>query len=158
MKCDSYKFLLNYSFWLLGRKSYTEKEISDRLKRRAIKIKLPQCESVIKKVIKRLRELNYVDDDKILENYFEYRLKVRPVGRFRFLQEMYKRGIPFERARSEWEKREIDEEQLALDLIQAKKRQFKGLSAILRKKKIVSLLAGRGFSSETVWGVFGKTN
>lgn len=153
MERDSYKTLLNYSFWLLGRKAYTEAEIFERLNRRGLKVKLPQIQAAIKKVLERLRELKYLDDDKILENYFEYRLKSRPQGKFLFLHEMHRRGIPFEKARAEWEKRDIEEKPLALELLKKRERQLKGLPQVLRKKRIASLLASRGFSPETVWGI-----
>lgn len=156
MERDSYKVLLNYSFWLLGRKAYTEAEIFERLNRRGLKVKLPQVQAAIKKVVKRLRELKYLDDNKILENYFEYRLKSRPQGKFLFLHEMHRRGIPFENARAEWEKRDIEEKPLALELVKKRERQLNGLPQVLRKKRIASLLASRGFSPETVWGVLEK--
>lgn len=153
---DPYQTLLNYSFWLLGRKAYTEAEISERLKRRTAKLKISEPENLIKKVIERLKELRYLNDEKILEDYFEYRLKTRPQGKFLFLHEMHRRGIPFEKAREEWEKRDIEEKPLALELVKKRERQLKGLPQVLRKKRIASLLASRGFSPETVWGILEK--
>jgi len=150
---DSYLSLLNYSFWLLGRKAYTEAEILQRLKRRAAKLKISEPENTIKKVMERLKELRYLDDEKILENYFEYRLKTRPQGKFLFLREMHRRGISFEKAREEWEKRDIEEKPIALELIKKRESQLKGLPQVLRKKRIAGLLASRGFSPETVWEV-----
>lgn len=153
---DFYQSFLNYAFWLLGRKAYTEAEIHQRLKRRAAKLKIADAEKIIKKVLERLKELRYVDDEKVLENYFEYRLKTRPQGKFLFLREMRRRGISFEKAKEEWDKREIEEGPLARELIAKRERQLKGLPRILRKKRIASLLAGRGFSPETVWGILEK--
>jgi regulatory protein len=119
-------------------------------------LKIPDAEKTIQKVLERLKELRYLDDGKILEDYFEYRLKTRPQGKFLFLREMHRRGIPFEKAREEWEKRDIEEKPLALELVKKRERQLKGLPPVLRKKRIASLLASRGFSPETVWGILEK--
>lgn len=150
---SSYQALLQYSFRLLGRKSYTETEIADKLSHLVKRRKLIGAEGAAEKVISRLRELGYIDDKKILENYFEYRLQSRPQGKFAFLHEMHRRGIPFEQARGEWEKRGVEEKPLARALVEKRSRLFAKMPLVLRKKKIASLLAGRGFSPETVWGI-----
>lgn len=155
MKQDSYQALLNYSFRLLGRKNYSEAEISRKFMQRGKKLKLSRLDAAVKKVIKRLRELKYLDDDRILNDYFEYRLKNRPVGKFLFLHEMHRRGIPFEQAKQEWEKRGIDEEPLALQLLESRKGQWgkEKIPAVLRKKKIIQLLTSRGFSPDIIWSL-----
>lgn len=151
MQKDPYQTLLNYSFWLLGRKAYAEAELRKRLERRSKKLKLPDSEKIIKKVIERLQELQYVDDAKILENYFEYRLKNRPCGKFLFLHEMHRKGISLDTAKAAWEKSGVDEEALAHDLLERKKKKLDALPEVLRKKKIMQLLASRGFSPEIIY-------
>lgn len=151
MQKDSYQTLLNYAFRLLGMKAYTENEIERRLTRRGLKVKLAALHSAVIKVINRLKELKYLDDDKILENYFEYKLPAKPQGQFAFLHEMRKRGISIDIAKEAWSKRNIDEDELAQVLVNSRKAKFVGLSSLLRKKKIASLLASRGFSPDTVW-------
>lgn len=151
---DSYQRLLQYSFWLLGRKNYSEFEMGQKLMRRGKKLKLAELEISIKKIIVRLKELAYLDDGKILDNYFEYRLNNRPVGKFVFMQEMRRRGISREDANAAWEKRNINEKSLALELIEKKKKnleKFSKLASHDRKKKIVQLLASRGFSPDVIW-------
>lgn len=170
-KKDLYQSFLEYAFRLLARKSYSEAEMLVRLKRRVKKIQFraslrgeaPAEETeifakTIARVMARLGELKYLDDNKILENCFEYRLKIRPQGKYAFLQEMKKRGISVERARAEWEKRGIKEEELALDLLSSKRKQLgmSGLSTIARKKKIAAMLASRGFAPGVIWGILDK--
>lgn len=160
MQKDSYKLLLNYSFRLLGRKNYSESEISRKFMQRGKKLKLSGLDAAVKKVIKRLRELKYLDDDRILNDYFEYRLKSRPIGKFLFLHEMHRRGISFEKAKQAWEKRDIDEEPLALQLLESRKGQWgkEKLPTVLRKKKIIQLLTSRGFSPDIIWGLIDKVS
>lgn len=153
---NDYQKLLDYSFWLLGRKAYTEAELRKRLLRRAAKLKLPDAETCTKKVVARLKELKYLDDSKILENYFEYRLKSRPQGKFLYLHQMRRRGIPFDAAKLEWERRKIDEETLAREVLEKKRSAWAGLPAVLQKKKAAQFLASRGFAAETVWSIIGS--
>lgn len=149
----SYQALLNYAFRLLATRNYTESEMLSRLDRRASKLHLKGKASATKQVVKRLRELQYLDDQKILADYFEYRLKSRPVGKFGFLHQMHRRGFSFERAKLEWEKRGVDEGMLAEALLEKKRKELDKLPEVLRKKKIMSLLARRGFSPDTTWRI-----
>lgn len=153
MPTDSYQLLLNYAFRLLARKAYAKRALLLRLERKAKKEKVDEKKQrpVIEKVLGRLAELGYVNDEKILEDYFEYRLKSRPEGKFSFLQRMHRRGIPFEQARKVWDHRGIDEEALAQELLEKKAEKFSKMPSVLRRQKMVRLLASRGFSPETVW-------
>ena len=151
-----YNSLLNYSFWLLGRKAYTESELRTRLRRRVKKIKLENGDAVIAQVTARLLELNYINDAKILEDYFEYRLQSRPQGKYAFLSEMRRRGIEKNAASSAWERRSVHEDELAQLLIKKNEQKLKKLEPIARKRKTAALLASRGFSASTVWGVLDK--
>lgn len=153
----SYQALLNYAFRLLATRNYTESEMLSRLGRRADKLHLKGKAGATKQVIARLRELQYLDDQKILADYFEYRLKSRPVGKFGFLHEMHRRGFSFERAKLEWEKRGVDEGTLAQALLEKKRKELDRLPEVLRKKKIMSLLARRGFSPDTTWRILDVT-
>lgn len=156
MNVDSYQVLLNYSFRLLTRKNYSEAEMRTRLDRKGKKVLLSDLESAIPKVIARLKEFNYINDDKILENYFEFRLSSRPQGKYFFMNEMRRRGIPLDKATFEWEKRGINEVDLAQKLLSVKGKKYSGFDPFTRKKKIATFLAGRGFSPETVWNVLDK--
>lgn len=156
MTKNSYQILLNYAFWLLSRKAYTESELHQRLMKKALRAKLEAIESTIKRIMDRLRELNYVNDAKILEDHLEYRLKSRPQGKYGYLHEMHRRGISFDFARLAWEKKKIKERPLAYDLIKRREYKFRGLPAPARKNKIAGLLVRRGFSPETVWDVVGS--
>lgn len=148
--------LLSYALHLISRKNYTEAEITRKLLRRSEKLNLQNSKIAQKKVLKRLCELTYIDDTKILGDYFEYRLPARPQGKFAFLNELQRRGIPIENAKAEWEKRGIREESLAMALIKNKKMRFAKMPRVLQEKKIASLLANRGFSPETIWEILEK--
>lgn len=160
MQKDLYQRFLSYAFWLLGRRAYSKSEIIKKLQLKAKKLKLEEeeSESLKNKVVSRLEELNYINDAKILENYFEYRLPARPAGKYIFLNEMRRRGIDVSAAKTAWDSRRIDEEKLAEEFIAGKIERFKSLDLQKRKKRIAGLLARRGFSTDTVWSVLEKLN
>lgn len=148
---NAYQLLMDYALRALGRKSHSEAELKKKLKRRMSK--LGGAPAHCERVIVRLKELGYLNDDQILQNYFEYRLIARPVGKFLFLQQMHRRGIPLEQARAEWDKRRIEERPLAKELVAKYQAKFAAMPMVARKKKIAALLASRGFSPDVVWDV-----
>lgn len=158
MQKDLYQRFLNYAFWLLGRRAYSKNEILKKfnLKAKKLKLEVGQAEEIKEKVLKRLEELNYINDAKILENYFEYRLPARPAGKYIFLNEMKRRGIDIDAAKTAWGSRKIDEQSLAEEFITRKIGRFKNLDPQKRKKRIANLLARRGFPADTVWGVLSR--
>lgn len=156
MERDPYKSLLIYSFRLLARKAYSQAEMKRKLSMRAKKVLLPEAGLAIEKVMDRLEGLGYIDDKKIVSNVLEYRLHERPVGKFGFLIEMKRKGINTDRAKEEWEKRGIDEHELARALFENKKRFLAKLPLQKQKEKFSRLLASRGFSSDIVWGLLEK--
>lgn len=151
MEKDHYRNLLDYALRLLGGKSYTEHEMQEKLVRRAGKSGAFGTDDFVLKAMGRLAELGLINDAKILENYFDYRLATRPVGKFLFIHEMHRRGIPIKEASAEWEKRGVSERELAKNFLAKKQSKVAGLPSFLRRKKTAQLLAGRGFSPETVW-------
>lgn len=145
-----------YALRLISRKNYTESEISKKLELKSKKLGLQSAGGEISKVLNRLKELVYVDDEKFLSDYFEYRLAAKPVGKFGFIREMKRRGISSKRAGEKWASRGISEEELAISLIEKKSQKLSNFPKDKQKKKMVSLLSGRGFSPEVIWAVLDK--
>ncbi|MEK9132683.1 MAG: regulatory protein RecX [Patescibacteria group bacterium] len=156
MQKEPYRLLLDYSFWLLGRKAYAEVAILKKLKLRAKRAGLEDSEAAILMVMARLKELKYVDDDKILENYFDYSLSAKPQGKFMFVQKMRQKGILAKYAKEAWEKRGVNEFELARKFLESRAAKLKKWPEDKRKQKTAALLASRGFSASTVWGVLDK--
>lgn len=156
MNKKTYQSLLNYSFRLLTRKAYTEYEILTRLKRRVKKFSIEGGEAAITKVMARLYELNYINDEKILDNFFLFSLPAKPQGKFGFLSTMRRRGIGREKAEQKWRMNVVSEKQLAVDLLARKSKQISKYKENKRKEKMARLLASRGFSGDTIWDVLGN--
>lgn len=93
-----YKKLLKKSFFFLKYRQRSEKEIKDNLVRtlKKHKVSIPNQESVINKVIAKLKSLKLVNDSQFAESFIEYRLKIKPKARRIIVQELKNKGIDSE--------------------------------------------------------------
>jgi len=121
-------------------------------------VQLPDLEGdqVVARVMARLLELGYVNDDKIIDNFLDYGLSAKPVGKFYFVNKMRKKGIAGDKVKNAWAAREIDEYKLVKELLQSQSRKFEGLDTQKRKKKVANFLAARGFSADVIWKAVGQ--
>lgn len=147
--------LLGYSFWLLSRRDYGEAELTKKFRQKvkSFGISLEEGESKITEVLKRLKELNYLDDEKFVRRFLATRVEGSPRGKYLLKFELKKKGIPEELFEKAWEEGGYSEEILAERLLEQKKRQFARFSGDKRKKKIFSLLASRGFSGDIIYNL-----
>lgn len=154
MEMDSYNALLNYSFRLLTRRNYLETELKEKLNRRTKKLNFNK--EIVPRVIARLKELKYINDEKYFEDYFNYKLQNNPKGKFAFVSEMMRKRVNIANAKQEWDKRQIDEESLAMQLIGKRKFASASIDPLKRKKKIANALSAKGFSPEIIWKILEK--
>ena len=159
---SDYRALLGYAFNLLARKWYTEHELVIKLVLRctASPAKAGRSSFLIEQVLQRLRELNYINDDRILENYLSFTLPARPLGKFGFLQKMRQRGIDYAQAELAWNTMNLDEEVLAHQLVENRLKRLssstkgsKKEQLLAQRKKLANFLAGRGFSPSVIYEV-----
>jgi len=157
---SDYQALLEYSLNLLTRKWYTERELTTKLVLRCKKVGIESADDLITQILVRLRELNYINDARILDNYLEYTLPARPLGKYGFLQKMRQRGIDFAQAELAWNNKNVDEEILARQLAEDRIKRFsrpaenrKKELLIYQRKKLANFLAGRGFALNIIYEV-----
>lgn len=108
-------------------------------------------EAAIEKTMARLKELNYLDDEKFAKMWLSTRLSVNPKGAFALRIEMQKKGIPKEVFEKVWEEVHVSDEVLAERILEQKKRTFERLDPDKRKRKIMYLLASRGIRPGVVY-------
>lgn len=126
----------------------SEKEMRTYLVEKISAWNIVSPESIITKVIDRLRELTYVDDDKFSDWWIDQRTTHRPKGARFIARELQQKGIPKEIYA---EKLAIGNEIAKAQAVIAKKAQrLQKLPVLEQKKKIYGLLGSRGFSSETI--------
>jgi regulatory protein len=130
----------------LSYRSRSEKEISDKLKKKGFS---PEN---IEGVISDLKRVNLLNDYDFACGWIKDRLKNRPKGMLLLKQELFKKGIEkkiIEKALKEFYPKK-DEVQIALDLIKRREKRYKGLDRKLARKRMSDFLLRRGFSYEVV--------
>lgn len=147
---------MDYALFMLGRKSYARSELKKRLEMRARKKKLEEAPAAIEKVLERLKELGYLDDEKLLKNYLEYTLPTKPQGKQAFVSTMMRRGIKSSQAIAAWSRAAIDEAPLLNEVLQKAIAKYEKEPHQKRKAKIAGLLMRRGFSPGLVWDALAK--
>lgn len=111
---------------------------------------------VVKAVVARLVEVGLVDDFEYAAAFLRQRLAGRSASWRRLEQELRRRGVPadaVERARA----RVIEEEGLGGDEAEAARRvlaqvgrRYRGLDPAVRRRRLMALLARRGFDYDTI--------
>ncbi|MCF8240037.1 MAG: recombination regulator RecX [Melioribacteraceae bacterium] len=142
---DYYK-TKDQAYRYLARRPHSEKELSDKLKR-----KQHSLENV-DKVISDLIKINYLNDEDFAEIFINDRLDKKK-GTLKIKAELFNRGVS--RKIIEAASSKIDEEILlnnAVDLAEKKLRTFrdKEISEINQKQKIYYFLMNKGYSGDII--------
>jgi len=128
-----------YSIDYLSRGMRTEKELKDKLKERKIHYKAAS------EIIRRLKELDYINDEKYAIDYINYYSSSR--GKIRLRNELYLKGVEknlIDEALSTFE----DEEKSCLEIA---KKFSKGVSPYGKEKeKLIRYLLSRGYGYEII--------
>lgn len=99
------------------------------------------------RVIARLNEQKYLNDEDFARLWVENRRRLNPKGAWMLKQELLQKGVAEDRI--EQVLAPYDEQAGALEALAPKLRQWKTLDKDTLKKKIYSFLSQRGFSYET---------
>jgi len=131
---------------LLSYRSRSEKEISEKLKKKGFS---PEN---IEEVIADLKRVNLLDDYEFACQWIKNRLKNRPRGLTLLSQELLKKGIKREiiDEASEEFYPEDQEVEIASELIRKREKRYKGLDKKIARKRMSGFLLRRGFSYEVV--------
>jgi regulatory protein len=131
---------------LLSYRSQSEKEISEKLKRKGFGRKN------IEGVIEDLKRVSLLDDYEFSCAWVKDRMKSRPRGLLLLRQELVKKGIRKElidRALDECYP-DADEVKIASELIKKREKRYKDLDKKIARKRMSDFLLRRGFSYEVV--------
>lgn len=140
--------LLNKAYFFLKFRPRSEKEIRDYLYKK-IKSKHWSRDDA-EKVIQELKEEGLIDDEKFIDLYVRDRTTLKPKGKKLLIRELKQKGIKEELIEKYFSVNEIDEEKLALQILQKRWPRFKSLYSQKRFEKSARFLLGRGFSFDIV--------
>lgn len=135
---------LAYAVWLLGRRAYSVREMTERLERHFTPEQVAQT-------LTQLQSQKLLDDAKLAEQFVQSRLVVRHQGRFRITQELFKRGIDRDLAKnSVLVVTDEDELESARELLMRRLKTWQELEPLKRRHRAIGLLARRGFTPSVV--------
>lgn len=143
VKENEFQKLLDKALRFLSYRPRSEKEILDFLVRKQA------GEETSKMVMVRLKDLEMVDDKAFSDWWVEQRKTFRPKGERGLKTELIKKGVNKELIKKATDGT-INEELLARESLKRKMETFKKFPPEKYRQKIVSFLAYRGFSWDTI--------
>jgi regulatory protein len=143
-----------YVLRLLSRRIYSKYEISTKLKIKGY------SENIISEVVFWLENKKYINDELFATRWAQFRLKNKPIGRYRLNQELKTKGIKQDIIQKAIDKiyKEIDELTLARNLIKEKVVSSEIKNIRINPKKIYNFLLRRGFSIEISKNIYNELN
>lgn len=136
MDSEQYEKSMNAAIRFLSYRPRSKKEIVDFLKKKKAEAEIRE------KVIDRLTELGYIDDEKFASWWIEQRKTFRPKGAAIIKQELKQKGVIIDGL--------TDDKNSARLLVEKKLKLLKNLSDFEKKRKLYGFLARRGFSSSVI--------
>jgi len=150
---NSYEKLITYALKIISKKRYTVSEIDKKLRKMIVKYELEVEDEneIVERVIVRLRELNYLNDEKYVADFISDRVTFRPRGKYLIKNELRKKGIPKEILELTFQKTNIDEESMILELLRKRMPKWTDLPVFKQKIKAYQYLSSRGFEKDNIY-------
>jgi Uncharacterized protein conserved in bacteria len=139
--------LLNKAYFFLKFRPRTEKEIRDYLYKKIIKTHWSRDDA--EKIIEKLKEQQLIDDEKFIELFIKDRTTLKPRGKKLLIRELKQKGINEKLIEDYFSKNQLDEEILALKILEKRWSRFKDLPSEKKFEKAARFLLSRGFSFST---------
>lgn len=137
---------IRYCLYLLSRKSYTSRQLRDKLKKKEY---LP---AVIQEALDKLNSWHYLDDHNFTELYVRERIRSKPRGRQVLIRELQLKGISRELAQEKINQimgeEKLDDPGLAERALQKKLGSYLKISAEKGSQRARNYLLRQGFSYE----------
>ena len=139
---------VRYCLYLLSRKSYTTRQLQDKLKKK------DYSTAAIQEVLDLLNSWHYLDDHNFTELYVRERIRSKPRGRQVLLRELQIKGISKELAQEKIAKimgeEKLDDPGLAERALKRKLRSYLKVPAEKGAQRARNYLLRQGFSYEIV--------
>jgi regulatory protein len=130
----------------LARRAYSVYEMRTYLERRA------EDKDAVKGVLDRLKQLDYLDDERYARQFVRLRSELRKQGAFRIARDLRARGVPDRHIEAALAERSPESSEVAL--VRARlERRIMSLRGPLDERRIASLYRGllrAGFSADTI--------
>jgi len=140
------------AFRLLSYRPRSEKELSDRLRRKGFSA------SMVDSLISEFRDNNLISDRSFAEDWVDNRLRFKPRGSRLLVMELVAKGVAKDAADQVVREKYagIDETDLAYRLLDSRRERFARENSVDRKRKICNFLRYRGFSHDVILRAAGR--
>lgn len=149
MKSEDKKFdkALSYAYRLLSYRPRSKKELCFRLKHKSFD------EDSVKRVIKHLEEIDYINDKEFARYWIRMRLSAKPCGVSLLCYELKNKGVCEGLIKSTINEltKHYDERKTAIKLAKERKSKFKKVDTNTAKRRIFGYLKRRGFSYSDIY-------
>lgn len=147
---EGYDKLMQYGLRLVSTKRYTFSGMRKKLTNYTQKHEIIEKE-FIPKVMKRLDELSYLDDQKFVKDYVAQCNRIRPRGRMVLIRELKRKGVPKGLIESALEDTEVDDENVVFEVLSKRVRRWTKYSEYEQKRKAYQFLYSKGFSRDAIY-------
>jgi len=136
--------LLNKAYFFLKFRPRSEKEVRDYLYKK-IKSKHWSRDDA-DKVLKELKGEDLIDDQKFVDWFVRNRTTLKPKGQRLLTRELKQKGISDDLIEKYFSENTVDEESLALKILEKRWPRYRNLDSRSRFEKAARFLMSRGFS------------
>lgn len=148
---EEYDKLMRYVFGILSKKRYTNFELQKKLRLYSKKHDIDP-EYTLPAML-RLEELNYINDEQFARDYVLQRIRLRPKGIFLLKRELRHKGIGKEMIETLFNEIDIDEYQIAKDLMVKQMAKWQKYPSQKQKSKAFQFLGSKGFQVDTIYKI-----
>jgi regulatory protein len=137
--------ILEYAYFLLSKKDYTEQELLNKFKSR-----FPEGTGFFEQVLDKLKEYNYINDEKYFQNYVKSK-SLSSYGPYYIKMKLQNKGIykSIEEI-SDLINKNFDQKEQIRQLLSKKKYSSKKYNKYQLKKKYFDFLIRRGFDMNII--------
>lgn len=136
--------LLNKAYFFLKFRPRSEQEVREYLYK---KVKTTHwSHEAADKIIEKLKEQELIDDEKFIDWFVRARSTLKPKGEKMLRKELLQKGISKELIDNFFSTNIVDEEKLALEILEKRWSRYNNIPSQKRFEKAVRFLMSRGFS------------
>lgn len=138
---------LPYAVKLLASRSYSTRKLREKLQTKGYLVE------EIDAAIEKLKDRRLLDDKRFAEGFLRTRIETHPRGKNALVRDLISRGIAGNTAKEAVSQSLSNEQELKLakELVDRKRGQYDKFDLQTRKRRLVALLARRGFRPDTIF-------
>ncbi|MDX9970299.1 MAG: regulatory protein RecX [Candidatus Gracilibacteria bacterium] len=152
---NSYAKAITYCLGISIKKRYTEFSMREKLKKFLEKLSLDASISkeIEKRVLSRLKELNYINDKDFVRDYFLEKSRLKAKGKFKIIMELKAKKIDPAIISEVVSSIDFDESEILNTLFQKQVEKLKNFPKNKQKEKLFRFLLQRGFGQESIYNL-----